>query len=151
ARRLVILAAEDVGLADPQALVVAQAAADAVSFIGMPEGRLAQGEATAHPATPPKPNRADHAIHAASADVKAGNAGGVPEHLRDAHYAGAKKLGHGKGYEYSHDAPHGVADQEYLPESLRGSRYYQPTDHGHERELAKRLQAIRQMLGRAAD
>ncbi len=148
ARRLVILAAEDVGLADPQALVVAQAAADAVSFIGMPEGRIVLGEATAYLATAPKSNRSYLAIDAAIADVRAGNAGAVPEHLRDAHYAGAKKLGHGKDYQYSHDSPRGVAAQEYLPEALRGTQYYQPTDHGHERELQTRLAAIRQALGR---
>ena len=92
---------------------------------------------------------AEDAINAAIADVKAGKAGVVPEHLRDAHYAGAERFGHGQGYEYSHDAPHGVARQEYLPESLRGAQYYRPTDHGVERTLTERLGVIRQMLGRA--
>lgn len=148
ARRLVILASEDIGLADPQGLVIAQAAADAVSFIGMPEGRIPLAEATAYLALAPKSNRAYDAINRAIADVKAGRAGVVPEHLRDAHYAGAERIGHGQGYQYSHDAPRGVAAQEYLPESLRGTRYYSPTDHGREKELAERLRAIRRMLGR---
>ncbi|WP_062202211.1 replication-associated recombination protein A [Demequina salsinemoris] len=148
ARRLVILASEDIGLADPQGLVIAQAAADAVSFIGMPEGRIPLAEATAYLAMAPKSNRAYMAINQAIADVKAGRAGVVPEHLRDAHYSGAEKLGHGKGYVYSHDAPRGVARQEYLPETLRGTRYYQPTEHGVERTLSERLATIREMLGR---
>jgi putative ATPase len=148
ARRLVILASEDVGLADPQALLIAQAAADAVSFIGMPEGRIPLGEATAYLALAPKSNRSYLAIDAAIADVRAGRAGVVPSHLRDAHYAGAESLGHGKGYAYSHDAPHGVAAQEYLPESLAGSRYYQPTEHGNERALTERLATLRKLLGR---
>ncbi|WP_084073129.1 replication-associated recombination protein A [Demequina sp. NBRC 110052] len=148
ARRLVILASEDIGLADPQGLVIAQAAADAVSFIGMPEGRIPLAEATAYLALAPKSNRAYDAINRAIADVKAGRAGVVPAHLRDAHYSGAEKLGHGKGYQYSHDAPRGVAAQEYLPEELRGTRYYAPTDHGVERTLGERLTAIREMLGR---
>ncbi|WP_084126590.1 replication-associated recombination protein A [Demequina sp. NBRC 110054] len=148
ARRLVILASEDIGLADPQGLVIAQAAADAVSFIGMPEGRIPLAEATAYLAMAPKSNRSYMAINKAIADVKAGRAGVVPEHLRDAHYSGAEKLGHGKDYVYSHDAPRGVARQEYLPESLRGTRYYEPTEHGVERTLSERLDTIRDMLGR---
>ncbi|MDN4472781.1 replication-associated recombination protein A [Demequina zhanjiangensis] len=148
ARRLVILASEDIGLADPQGLVIAQAAADAVSFIGMPEGRIPLAEATAYLAMAPKSNRAYNAINQAIADVKAGRAGVVPEHLRDAHYSGAEKLGHGKGYVYSHDALRGVARQEYLPETLRGTRYYLPTEHGVERTLSERLDTIREMLGR---
>ncbi len=148
ARRLVILAAEDIGLADPHALVIAQAGADAVSFIGMPEGRIVLGEVTTYLATAPKSNRSYKAIDAAIADVKAGKAGVVPTHLRDAHYSGAERIGHGKGYEYSHDAPHGVARQDYLPDTLTGTQYYQPTDHGSERALGERLTKIRQMLGR---
>ncbi|WP_062293413.1 replication-associated recombination protein A [Demequina phytophila] len=148
ARRLVILAAEDIGMADPQGLVIAQAAADAVSFIGMPEGRIVLAEATTYLASAPKSNRSYRAIDAAIADVRAGKAGVVPEHLRDAHYAGAERLGHGQTYLYAHDAPHGVAAQEYLPESLRGSRYYEPTDHGYERALGERLGTIRRLLGR---
>lgn len=149
ARRLVILASEDVGLADPQALVIAQAAADAVSFIGMPEGRIPLAEATAYLATAPKSNRAYAAINAAIADVKAGKAGVVPSHLRDAHYSGAEKLGHGKNYVYSHDSPGGVANQDYLPETLQGTRYYRPTEFGFERTLSERLTRIREMLGRS--
>lgn len=148
ARRLVILAAEDIGLADPQGLVIAQAAAEAVSFIGMPEGRIPLAEATAYLALAPKSNRAYDAINRAIADVRAGRAGVVPEHLRDAHYSGAERLGHGADYVYSHDAPRGVARQEYLPETLRGTRYYVPTDHGIERTLGERLETIRGMLGR---
>jgi len=148
ARRLVILASEDIGLADPQALVIASAAADAVAFIGMPEGRIPLAEATAYLALAPKSNRAYVAIDTAIAQVKAGRAGVVPEHLRDAHYASAKDLGHGTGYIYAHDAPHGVAAQEYLPQELRGERYYEPTEHGLERTLGERWQTIRRMLGR---
>lgn len=148
ARRLVILAAEDIGMADPQALVIAQAAADAVSFIGMPEGRIPLAEATTYLATAPKSNRSYVAIDAAIADVRAGKAGVVPEHLRDAHYSGAKRIGHGEGYQYSHDADGGVAQQEYLPEALRGSRYYSPTEFGYERTVSERLARIRHLLGR---
>ncbi|MFV0285668.1 MAG: replication-associated recombination protein A [Demequina sp.] len=148
ARRLVILASEDIGMADPQGLVIAQAAADAVTFIGMPEGRIPLAEATTYLATAPKSNRSYRAIDAAIADVRAGKAGVVPQHLRDAHYAGAERIGHGKSYVYSHDAPGGVAHQEYLPDSLRGSRYYQPTEYGFERTVTDRMARIRDMLGR---
>lgn len=148
ARRLIILAAEDIGLADPQALVIAQAAADAVSFIGMPEGRIPLAEATAYLATAPKSNRAYKAIDAAIADVRAGKAGVVPVHLRDTHYAGAERIGHGQEYKYAHDAPGAVANQDYLPESLQGARYYRPTEFGYERTIAERLTRIREMLGR---
>jgi putative ATPase len=148
ARRLVVLASEDIGLADPQGLVIAQAAADAVSFIGMPEGRIPLAEATAYLALAPKSNRAYVAIDTAIADVKAGKAGVVPAHLRDAHYSGAEGLGHGTGYQYAHDAPHAVAAQQYLPDSLKGERYYVPTEHGLERTLGERLATIRRMLGR---
>ena len=148
ARRLVILAAEDVGLADPQGLVVAQAAADAVSFIGMPEGRIVLGEATAYLALAPKSNRSYLAIDRAIADVRAGRAGTVPPHLRDAHYAGAERIGHGKGYQYAHDAEHGVAAQQYLPDSVVDATYYEPTDHGFERTLGERRAHLRKLLGR---
>jgi len=146
ARRLVILAAEDIGLADPQGLVVAQAAADAVSFIGMPEGRIVLAEATAYLALAPKSNRTYVAIDRAIADVRAGRAGVVPEHLRDAHYPGAKDLGHGAGYAYAHDAEHGVAAQQYLPDSVAGATYYEPTDHGFEKTLGERRANIRKLL-----
>lgn len=147
ARRLVISASEDIGLADPQALTIAVAAADAVAFIGMPEGRIPLAEATAYLATTAKSNAAYSAINAAIADVRAGKFGPVPLHLRDAHYAGAKRLGHGKGYVYPHDLDVGVATQQYLPDDLRGTRYYQPTGRGLERDIAARVEKIRSILG----
>ncbi|GAA4764550.1 replication-associated recombination protein A [Microbacterium gilvum] len=146
ARRLVVHAAEDIGLADPRALQIAVAAADAVAFIGMPEGRIPLAEATLYLATAPKSNAAYAAIDAAIADVKAGRMGPVPKHLRDAHYAGAKRLGHGKGYLYPHDSDVGVVPQQYLPDELTGRRYYTPTTHGGEREVAARLERIRRIL-----
>ena len=147
ARRLVISASEDIGLADPQALVIAVAAADAVAFIGMPEGRIPLAEATAYLATTAKSNAAYVAIDAAIADVRAGGFGRVPTHLRDAHYPGAKRLGHGKGYVYPHDLEVGVATQQYLPDELRGRRYYEPTGRGLERDIAARVEKIRKILG----
>jgi putative ATPase len=150
ARRLVILAAEDIGLADPQALVIAQAAADAVSFIGMPEGRIVLGEATAYLAMAPKSNRSYLAIDKAIADVRAGRAGTVPTHLRDAHYPGAKDLGHGKGYAYAHDAEHAVANQQYLPDTVADATYYEPSDRGFEKSLSERRDIIRRLLGRSS-
>ncbi|WP_404447653.1 replication-associated recombination protein A [Microbacterium marinum] len=147
ARRLVISAAEDIGLADPQALQIAVAAADAVAFIGMPEGRIPLAEATAYLATTAKSNAAYTAINAAIADVRAGGFGRVPVHLRDAHYAGAKRLGHGKGYVYPHDLEVGVATQQYLPDELRGRRYYEPTARGVERDIGARVEKIRKILG----
>jgi putative ATPase len=146
ARRLVISAAEDIGLADPQALQIAVAAADAVAFIGMPEGRIPLAEATAYLATTAKSNAAYNAINAAIADVKAGGFGRVPPHLRDAHYPGAKRLGHGKGYIYPHDLDVGVATQQYLPDELRGRRYYEPTGRGVERDISARLEKIRRIV-----
>ncbi|RLK49175.1 replication-associated recombination protein A [Microbacterium telephonicum] len=146
ARRLVISAAEDIGLADPQALQIATAAADAVAFIGMPEGRIPLAEATAYLATTAKSNAAYNAINAAIADVRAGGFGRVPTHLRDAHYPGAKRLGHGKGYVYPHDLEVGVATQQYLPDELRGRRYYEPTARGVERDISTRLDKIRRIL-----
>ncbi|GAA1736591.1 replication-associated recombination protein A [Isoptericola hypogeus] len=147
ARRLVISAAEDVGMADPSALQTAVAAAQAVQLIGMPEGRIVLAEAVVHLATAPKSNAAYLGVDAALADVRAGRAGVVPPHLRDAHYAGAQGLGHGKGYQYAHDAPHGVAAQQYLPDELAGARYYTPTDRGFERQVTERLDRIREILG----
>ena len=148
ARRLVISASEDIGLADPQALVIAVAAADAVAFIGMPEGRIPLAEATVYLATTAKSNAAYTGIDAAIAEVRAGGFGRVPIHLRDGHYPGAKRLGHGKGYVYPHDHEHGVVAQEYLPEELRGRRYYLPKELGAERDVAARLTRIRRVLGR---
>ena len=146
ARRLVISASEDIGLADPQALVIAIAAADAVAFIGMPEGRIPLAEATAYLATTAKSNAAYAAINAAIADVRAGGFGRVPKPLRDAHYAGAQRLGHGKGYKYPHDAEVGVVAQQYLPDELVGRRYYEPKNLGAERDVAARLERIRRIL-----
>ncbi len=146
ARRLVISAAEDIGLADPQALTIAVAAADAVAFIGMPEGRIPLAEATAYLATTAKSNAAYLAIDKAIADVRAGDFGRVPAPLRDAHYAGAKRLGHGKGYRYPHDAEIGIVAQQHLPDELRDRRYYEPTSHGAERDVQARLEKIRRIL-----
>jgi putative ATPase len=145
ARRIIVSAAEDIGMADPQALVIAVAAADAVQLIGMPEGRIPLAEAVAYLATAPKSNRSYLAIDAAIADVRAGGFGRVPKHLRDAHYPGAKRLGHGAGYIYSHDAEHGVAEQQYLPEELADREYYRPTENGHERDIGSRLARLRRI------
>ncbi|ARJ05421.1 ATPase AAA [Cnuibacter physcomitrellae] len=143
ARRIIVLAAEDIGIADPQGLQIAVAAADAVQFIGMPEGRIPLAEAVVYLATAPKSNAAYVGIDAAIADVKAGRFGRVPKHLRDAHYAGAKRLGHGKGYRYPHDDDLGVVAQQYLPDELADRVYYRPTDHGNERDVAARLAKLR--------
>lgn len=148
ARRLVILASEDIGLADPTALTTAVAAAEAVAFIGMPEGRINLAQATVALALAPKSNAVITAIDAALADVQAGRIGLVPPHLRDGHYPGATALGHGAGYAYAHDHPHGIAQQTYLPEELADARYYRPSDHGAEAALATRLARIEQLLGR---
>lgn len=146
ARRIIVLASEDIGMADPTALGVAVAAADAVQYIGMPEGRIPLAQAVVHLATAPKSNAAYLGIDQAIADVRAGKAGRVPKHLRDAHYPGAKRLGHGKGYVYPHDDPIGVVTQEYLPDSLRGAVYYQPTEHGNERDVSARLAKLRRIV-----
>lgn len=147
ARRLVISASEDVGLADPQALVIAVAAADAVAFIGMPEGRIPLAEATVYLATTAKSNAAYVGIDAAIADIRSGGFGRVPLHLRDAHYPGAKRLGHGKGYVYPHDSEYGILPQQYLPDELDGRRYYEPKNLGAERDISARLERIRKILG----
>jgi putative ATPase len=146
ARRLVISASEDVGLADPQALSIAVAAADAVAFIGMPEGRIPLAEATVYLATTAKSNAAYSGIDAAIADIRAGGFGRVPLHLRDAHYPGAKRLGHGRGYVYPHDSEFGILPQQYLPDELRGRRYYEPKNLGAERDISARLERIRRIL-----
>lgn len=146
ARRLIISASEDIGLADPQALPLAVAAADAVQLIGMPEGRIPLAEATAYLATTAKSNAAYLAINKAIEDVRSGGFGRVPPHLRDAHYPGAKRLGHGKGYRYPHDTEIGVVAQQHLPDELRGRRYYEPTNHGQERDVQARLDKIRRIL-----
>ena len=146
ARRVIISAAEDIGTADPQALPIAVAAAQAVQLIGMPEGRIPLAEAVVYLATAPKSNAAYVGIDAAIADVKAGRIGRVPKPLRDAHYAGAKRLGHGKGYVYPHDEPVGVAQQQHLPDELVGTEYYRPTERGHEREISARLAKLRAII-----
>ena len=146
ARRIIVSAAEDIGMADPQALVIAIAAADAVQLIGMPEGRIPLAEAVVYLATAPKSNAAYMAVDAAIADVRAGKIGRVPTHLRDAHYAGAKKLGHGKGYKYPHDAELGVVAQQYLPDELQGARYYRPTEHGNERDVSARWEKLKRII-----
>lgn len=146
ARRIIISASEDIGMADPTALQTAVAAAQAVQMIGMPEGRIILAEAVVHLATAPKSNRAYNAINEAIADVRAGHGGVVPLHLRDSHYAGAKALGHGKGYIYAHDAPHSVATQQYLPDTLKDREYYRPTTNGVERSVGERLTGLRKIL-----
>ncbi|MDO8107807.1 replication-associated recombination protein A [Isoptericola sp. b441] len=148
ARRIVIAAAEEVGMADPSALQTAVAAAQAVQLIGMPEGRIVLAEAVVHVATAPKSNASYAAVDAAIADVRAGRVGTVPAHLRDAHYSGAERVGHGQGYRYAHDEAHGVAAQQYLPDELRDARYYTPSDRGFERQVAERLARIREILDR---
>ncbi|MGR0160000.1 replication-associated recombination protein A [Paenarthrobacter nitroguajacolicus] len=146
ARRIVISAAEDIGMADPTALQTAVAAAQAVQLIGMPEGRIVLAEAVVHLATAPKSNAAYMGLNKAVADVRAGFGGGIPMHLRDAHYPGAKQLGHGKSYKYAHDEPHGVATQQYPPDDLVGKDYYQPTNNGAERDIASRLERLRKIV-----
>lgn len=146
ARRLIISASEDIGTADPTALQTAVAAAQAVQLIGMPEGRIPLAQATVLLATAPKSNASYAAIGEAIADVRAGKAGPVPLHLRDAHYKGAENLGHGKGYVYAHDAPNAVATQQYPPEELVGQDYYRPTGFGHDRELAHRVERLRRIV-----
>jgi len=146
ARRLVILASEDIGLADPTALLTAVAAYQAVQLIGLPEGRLTLAQAVIALSLAPKSNAVTTAIGAATADVREGRVGPVPAGLRDAHYAGAKKLGHGTGYHYAHDHPHGVATQQYPPDVVVGRDYYAPTEHGAERELGERLARLRRIV-----
>lgn len=146
ARRLVILASEDIGLADPSALPTAIAAADAVGFIGLPEGRIVLAQAVIALSLAPKSNAVISAIDAALADVRNGRAGPVPPHLRDAHYAGASTVGHGQGYRYAHDDPRGVVAQQYAPDDVVGRRYYQPTSLGSESAYADRLRRLRRAL-----
>lgn len=142
ARRIVICAAEDVGLADPQALVVAQAAADAVHFVGFPEAQLILSEAALYVAIAPKSNSLTNAIYAAVADLKDKPYSGVPLHLRDAHYSGSEKLGH-IGYKYAHDYPNHYVKQQYLPPELEGRKYYKPQDNAHEQRLSEYWQKIK--------
>ena len=140
ARRLVILASEDVGEADPQALLVAVAAAHAVEHVGLPEAQLNLAQAVVHLATAPKSNRVAMGIWNAREDVRHGPSVEVPVHLRDGHYFGAEKLGHGVGYEYPHDHPEGWVPQRYLPDEVHGRTYYDPSDHGFEQEIRTRME-----------
>jgi putative ATPase len=149
ARRLIVHASEDVGMADPTALGVAVAAAEAVEFVGLPEARINLAQATIHLALAPKSNAVIRAISAAEADVRAGLAGAVPAHLRDSSYRGAARLGHGKGYVYPHDSEEGVVAQQYAPDALAGREYYQPSRHGAEARYADRAERIRAVLARA--
>ncbi len=144
ARRLVILASEDIGMADPMALVVADAAARAVEFVGLPEAQLNLAQAVVHLATSPKSNRTALGIWQALEDVRTQPAGAVPAHLRDSNYRSAKRIGHGVGYRYPHEDPTGWVEQDYLPEHLAGTRYYEPSELGHEGEVAERLRRLGQ-------
>ncbi|MGH9191634.1 MAG: replication-associated recombination protein A [Acidimicrobiales bacterium] len=142
ARRLVILASEDIGEADPLGLVVATAAAHAVEYVGLPEAQLNLAQAVVHLATAPKSNRSAMGIWRAREDVRNGIGGEVPVHLRDAHYRSARSLGHGVGYEYPHDDPRGWLRQRYLPDDAADAVYYQPSDHGFEQEIATRMERL---------
>ncbi|MEZ5310996.1 MAG: replication-associated recombination protein A [Microthrixaceae bacterium] len=135
ARRIVIAASEDIGLADSNALVVAEAAARAIEFVGLPEARINLAHAVVYLALAPKSNAAYMGLERAVADVRNGPVGEVPPHLRDAHYKGAKSLGHGKGYQYPHDHPDGWVAQRYLPDALANATYYKPSVNGDEAEL----------------
>ena len=146
ARRLVILASEDIGMADPQALQIAVAASQAVQLIGMPEGKLTLAQAVIHLATAPKSASVNQAITAALADVRAGKSGTVPAHLRDGHYAGAQRLGHAQGYKYPHDYPRGVVHQQYIPDELQDAVYYQPSEHGNESRISEYLGRLRRLV-----
>lgn len=146
ARRLVILASEDIGMADPTALPTAVAAAQAVQLIGWPEAQITLAQAVIALALAPKSNSVVKAIGAAAGDVRAGLSGAVPPHLRDSHYAGSKKLGHGAGYAYAHDDPRGVVEQQYAPDSIRDRRYYEPSSRGAERDYAERYAKLRKII-----
>lgn len=143
ARRLVICASEDIGNADPQALSIAMAAAQAVQFIGLPEGRIPLAQATTYLACAPKSNAAYKAIDQAIEDVRRLDYGSIPSHLCDAHYHGAREMGNGKGYLYPHDYEEGFVEQQYLPDKLKHHSYYHPTHNGFEATFAERLKGIR--------
>ena len=146
-RRISICAAEDVGLADPMALVLAQAAHQAAEFVGWPEARIPIAEAAIYIATANKSNSAYKAIDAALEDVRSGRTLPVPEHLRDAHYKGAERLGHGKGYQYAHDGEGHFVAQNYLTEARR---YYEPTEQGVEKKIKERVEKWRALAAEAA-
>lgn len=143
ARRILICASEDVGLADPQALVVANAAAQGIERVGLPEGELLLAEAAVYIACAPKSNRVYQALTAARQDMEQLEIGTVPDHLRDANYRSAKKLGHGQGYLYPHSFPGAYVDQQYLPDALKGKRYYEPSESGQEKRIQERLASLR--------
>ena len=145
ARRIVICAAEDVGNADPTALVLAVAAMQAAELVGWPEARIPIAQAVAYIAAAPKSNAAYLAIDRAMADVRDRDCGAVPAHLRDSHYRGAQLFGHGKGYKYPHDYPTGFVGQQYLPDALTGAVYYQPTEYGKEKDIAALMQERRKL------
>src|ERR1700727_1842519 len=149
ARRLIVLASEDIGLADPTALQTAVAAAQAVEFVGLPEARINLAQAVTHISLAPKSNAVIKAIGAADTDVRAGLVGAVPAHLRDAHYPGAGKVGHGEGYLYPHDFDDGIVPQRYAPDSVADRTYYEPSGHGVEARIAERAERIRAILRRA--
>ena len=151
ARRIMILASEDIGEADPTALPLAVAAAQATQLVGLPEAGIILSQAVIHCALAPKSNAVVAALGAAQADVRAGKAGPVPGHLRDAHYAGARKIDHGAGYRYAHDFPGGVVRQQYAPDAVAGTDYYAPTDHGAEQGAAERLRRLRATLRGGGD
>lgn len=151
ARRLIISAAEDIGVADPRALPIAVAAAEAVQLIGMPEGRIPLAEAVIYLATAPKSNSAYRAIDRAIEDIRAGHAGRVPPPLRATGSAAARQLGHGLGYQYPHDTPQGVLAQQYLPEGLEDAQYYEPVPRGEEREIGQRWRRLRRIVRGQAD
>jgi putative ATPase len=148
ARRMVILASEDIGNADPQALLIADAAARAVDRVGLPECALNLSQATIYLAIAPKSNAATTAIGAARAEVRQNGAQTPPDYLRDAHYPGAKALGRGTGYLYAHDQPGGIAAQQHLPDALAERRFYEPTERGREKAFGERLAELRRRLGK---
>jgi putative ATPase len=139
ARRMIIFASEDIGMADPNSLVVAVAAGHALEHVGLPEAQLNLAQAAIHLATAPKSNRSALAIWTARSDVREGLIGEVPAHLRDAHYQGASTLGHGDGYLYPHDDPRGWVPQQYAPDDMVGRAYYEPTMHGYEATVSRRM------------
>jgi putative ATPase len=147
ARRMIIFASEDVGLADPTALLVAVAAAHAVEHVGLPEAQLNLSQAAIHLATAPKSNRAALAIWNVRTDIRNGSVGEVPAHLRDAHYSSASEIGHGVGYRYPHDVESGWVDQQYLPDVLVDRVWYEPSHHGREREVERRMSENRRVDG----
>jgi len=146
ARRLIVHASEDVGMADPTALLTAVAAAQAVEFVGLPEARINLAQAVIHISLAPKSNAVIKAIGAASADVRNGLIGAVPAHLRDTHYPGAGKVGHGEGYLYPHDFDEGIVAQRYAPDPVADRIYYEPSAHGQEARVAERKERIRAIL-----